>query len=302
MGRRDLQPGVIRGGVVLLLFITSCTIASYVPNQVILRFKPDTSQEIRDQIISQNHCSMKDKCMHTNLYLLHVPEPQTPEQMVSIFQSFEEVEYAELNHLVKALLIPNDPLYYLQWNFYDPNAGVNIEKAWDIQTGDPNVVIAVLDSGVAYENFGPYKIAPDLEQTKFVPGYDFINKDTHSNDDQGHGTHVTGTIAQSTNNNIGIVGVAFGCSIMPVKVIGNEGTGSVFDIVNGIYFATVNDANIINISLGTDSNSLSLKQAVQHSWSQNVTIICAAGNEFEDGNQPVYPAAYDKYCIAVGAT
>ena len=293
MGLRNLQPDLVKSGIILLCIITACAGASYVPNQVIVKFKPDTPQEIREQIISQYNCSMADKCMYADLHLLEVPESQTPEQMISILQNVEEVEYAELNHIIRALLVPDDPLYYLQWNLHNgPNGGVNMEKAWDIQTGDPNVVIAVLDSGVAYENFGIYRQAPDLAQTKFVAGYDFVNHDSHPNDDAGHGTHVTGTIAQSTNNNLGVAGVAFGCSVMPVKVIGSQGTGNVFGIVNGIYFAIAKDVNVINMSLGSDSNSTALEQAVKYAWSNDITIVCAAGNNFQDGNQPSYPAAY----------
>ncbi len=303
MGRRNLQPCVVKSGIILLCIITACAGASYVPNKVIVKFKPDTSQEIRDQIISKYNCSMVAKCMHADLHLLEIPDSQTPEQMIATLQSIDEIEYADFNYIFKILLEPNDPLYYLQWNLHDDaNGGVNMEKAWDIQKADPNVIVAVLDSGVAYENFGIYRQAPDLAQTIFVAGYDFVNHDSHPNDDVGHGTHVTGTIAQSTNNNLGVAGVAFGCSVMPVKVIGNQGTGNVFDIVNGIYFATAKDVNVINMSLGSDSNSAALEEAVKYTWSNDVTIVCAAGNNFEDGNQPSYPAAYDKYCIAVGAT
>ena len=302
-GRRNSKPTGVKGAAAVLLFLTAYAAASHIPNEVIVKFKSDTPQEIRDQIIAQFGCLTADECMYADLHLLQVPESQTPEQMISLFQSFEEVEYADFNHIFKLLLVPNDPLYFLQWNLYNNiNGGVNIEEAWDIQKGDPNVTIAVIDSGIAYEDFGIYRKAPDLAETRFVPGYDFVNNDSHPNDDEGHGTHVTGTIAQSTNNDLGVAGVAFDCSIMPVKVMGSDGTGSVFDIVDGIYYAVANDANVINMSLGADSNSTAMKQAVKYAYSQGVTIVCAAGNNFEDGNQPSYPAAYDKYCIAVGAT
>ena len=303
MGRRSIKPAIKIRGLIILFIVTTCASASYVPNQVIVKFKAETPQEIRDQIIYQYGCSMVDKCMYADLHLLQVSESQTPEQMISAMQNLDEVEYADFNHIFKLLLVPNDPFYFLQWNLYNSiNGGVNIEKAWDIETGDPNVIIAVIDTGAAYENFGIYRKAPDLAETRFVPGYDFVNNDSHPNDDDGHGTHVTGTIAQSTNNNLGVAGVAYNCSIMPVKVIGSDGTGNIFDIVNGIYYAVAHDVNVMNMSLGSDSNSPVLEQAVKYAYSQGVTIVCAAGNNFQDGNQPSYPAAYDKYCIAVGAT
>ncbi len=301
--RRALRPGVIDGGMIVFLIVSACSIASYVPNHVIVKFKADTPQERRDEIISQNNCSVINKCLLADLHLIEIPDSNTPEQMIANLQSLDEVDYADFNYIFTVFFEPNDPLYYLQWNFNnDANGGVSMEKAWDIEKGDPNITIAVIDSGIAYENYDIYRQAPDLAQTRFVQGYDFVNNDAHPNDDEGHGTHVTGTIAQSTNNGLGVAGIAFDCSIMPVKVIGNEGTGSVFDIANGIYYAVAHDANVINMSLGSDVNSITLEQAVQYAWSHNVTVVCAAGNSYQDGNQPSYPAAYDQYCIAVGAT
>ena len=135
-----------------------------------------------------------------------------------------------------------------------------------------------------------------------MPGYDFINNDEHANDDDGHGTHVTGTLAQSTNNALGTAGIAFNCSIMPVKVLSKRGVGSYADIADGIYFAVDNGADIINMSLGGAGDSITLRNAVAYAYNQGVTIVCAAGNEYLEGNAPAYPAAYDEYCIAVGAT
>ncbi|MHC4721573.1 MAG: S8 family serine peptidase, partial [Planctomycetota bacterium] len=134
------------------------------------------------------------------------------------------------------------------------------------------------------------------------PGYDFVRGNDHPNDDDGHGTHVTGTLAQSTNNNQDVAGIAFNCAIMPVKVLTRRGVGTYTDIADGIYFAADNGADIINMSLGGASDSTTLRNAVAYAYNQTVTIICAAGNEFEHGNLPSYPAAYDDYCIAVGAT
>jgi serine protease len=223
--------------------------------------------------------------------------------MVNIFQAEDAIDYAEMNFYARITLVPDDTFYSYQWNLNDGiSGGIETEAAWDIQRGDPNVIVAVLDTGIAYEDFDTFKQAPDLVGTSFVAGYDFVNDDFHPNDDQGHGTHVTGTIAQSTNNNMGAAGVAFNCSIMPVKVIGNLGTGSHFDIAAGIYFAANNGAKVINMSLGGQGNSITLRNAVAYAYSRGVTIVCAAGNEFLDGNPTSYPAAYNNYCIAVGAT
>ena len=164
--RRNLKPVSILKFWGLLFLFSACAAASYIPDQVIVKFKSDTQQEIRDQIISLYDCSLVEKCMYADVHLLQVPESQTPEQMISAFQDFNEVEYADFNHTFYMLLEPNDPLFFYQWNLHnDANGGVNMEKAWDIEKGDPNVVIAVLDSGAAYENYGIYRQAPDQGTT-----------------------------------------------------------------------------------------------------------------------------------------
>jgi serine protease len=233
---------------------------------------------------------------------IKVPQGKTAEQMVDIYSREPDVEYAEMNYYAYALFVPNDPLYSYQWHFNDPLAGINIEPVWDITAGDPNVIVAVLDTGVAYETYKNFEQAPDLADTNFVPGHDFVNNDPNANDDDGHGTHVTGTLAQSTDNSLGTAGAAFNCSIMPVKVLSKRGVGDYIDIADGIYFAANNGADIINMSLGGAGDSVTLRNAVAYAYNQGVTIICAAGNEYEQGNPPSYPAAYDDYCIAVGAT
>ena len=168
---------------------------------------------------------------------------------------------------VSVFFVPDDPYFRYQWNLYNKvTGGIGMEKAWAIETGDPNVIIAVLDSGVAFEDYDDYKQAPDLAQTRFVPGYDFVNDDEHPNDDNGHGTHVTGTIAQSTNNRLGVAGVAFGCSIMPVKIIDANGLGDHFTIAQGIYFAINHGARVINLSLGGRGSSVTLERALKSAY------------------------------------
>lgn len=227
--------------------------------------------------------------------------------MVEIYKRNPNVEYAEPNFIAYAFWAPNDSLYPYQWHFDNAEyGGINMESAWDIETGHPSVIVAVIDSGVAYEDYQPsrkekYYLAPDLAETFFEPGYDFVNDDAHPNDDDGHGTHVTGTIAQSTNNTIGVSGIAFNSSIMPIKVLDKRGSGTYADIADGIYFAANNGAQIINMSLGGANGSITLENAVAYVYENGVTIVCASGN---DGSATTvsYPAAYDAYCIAVGAT
>ncbi len=216
-------------------------------------------------------------------------------------ESRADIEYAEPNYIAHAFMVPNDPLYSFQWNF--PKIGM--PSAWDVATtAGSNVIVAVIDTGVAYENFTQapktYVLAPDLAGTTFVPGFDYINNDTHPNDDNGHGTHVTGTIAGTTNNSLGVAGIAFNAKIMPVKVLAANGSGSYAAIANGIRFAADNGAKVINMSLGGSAPSVTLESALQYAFNKGVTIVAASGND--SAGVVSYPAAYNNYVIAVGAT
>lgn len=271
-------------------------------DEIIVKFKEDVSNEQIGKINSKHGSSVLHTSRFAGFKKIKVPTGKTAEEIVEIYNQQPEVEYAELNYYAYAHYVPNDTYYSKQWNFQDIG-GINLEPAWEITTSDPNIIVAVLDTGVAYENYDIFELAPDLANTHFVAGYDFINDDSHANDANGHGTHITGTIAQSTNNNKGAAGIAFNCSIMPVKVLEDEtGQGSHADIADGIRHATDNGARIINMSLGSDSPSITLRDAVAYAYNHGVTCICSAGNEYQEGNRTQYPAAHNSYCIAVGAT
>jgi len=273
----------------------------YAPDEILVKFKSYVGEDAINTMNSECGTSVKST-LRLGSKVLNVPVGKTVNEMVSIYASLPEVEYAEPNYVVHAFMIPNDPLYSYQWHLdNDEYGGINMESVWDISTGT-GVVVAVLDTGVAYEDYDIYCQALDLAGTTFVQGYDYANGDAHPNDDQGHGTHVTGTIAQTTNNGVGVAGVAFNCSIMPVKVLDAEGSGTHSEIANGIYYAANNSADVISMSLGGSSTSQTLESAVAYAYNQGVTIVASAGNEYEEGNPTNYPAAYDDYVIAVGAT
>lgn len=276
----------------------------YDPDTIIVKFRPGLPPSEQQTLVRDKNCDLQCPHPHSPFTTVIIPGHSTPAETLAAFAADPAVEYAELNYICTALLVPNDPFYAFQWHYVaNPNWGhINIESAWDITTGDPNVIIAVLDSGIAYETFGPYVQAPDLAQTAFVPGYDFVNNDTHPNDDNNHGTHVAGTVAQSTDNALGVAGVAWTCSVMPVKVLNTFGTGTHAQIADGIYFAVDNGAAVINLSLGGPAGSVTLENALAYAYQNGVTVVCAAGNSFTEGNPVIYPAAYDSYCIAVGAT
>lgn len=166
---------------------------------------------------------------------------------------------------------------------------IGAEKIWVDSTGS-SVRIAVIDTGVELTH-------SDLS-ANLITGYDFVNNDTNPSDDNGHGTHVSGIIA-STQNSVGNIGAAYQAKIMPVKVLNNQGYGYLSDVAKGIYYAADNGARIINMSLGSPSDSLTLKNAVNYAASKGVIMVAAAGNE--GGSSCQYPAAYTSV-ICVGAT
>ncbi len=220
-----------------------------------------------------------------------------PEQQAAVLAALRAdpaVEAAEPEHRFQAYWAPNDLRYPEQWNF----RMIGTEKAWDVTKGK-GAVVAVIDTGVAFEtdSQGCYQ-AKDFRQTRFVTGYDFIHKNNHPNDDQGHGTHVAGTISESTDNREGCAGIAPEARIMPLKVLSKEGYGSTGDIADAIRYAADHGANVINMSLGSPFPSAILHSACQYAYKKGVTLVCAAGNSSAEGVG--YPAAF-KECIAVSA-
>ena len=218
------------------------------------------------------------------------------------------IAYAEPDHIAHTTANPNDPLFSpYQWNFFDQgqlsngvvsNYGVNGVTAWNTSTG-AGVVVAVVDTGIAYENYGAFAQAPDLGGATFVSPYNFVANTTHANDDNGHGTHVAGTIRQSTNNSVGVAGLAYNCTLMPVKVLNSAGSGSLTAIANGIRWAADHGAKVISMSLGGSSGSTTLSSAVTYAWGKGCVLCAATGNTGRSGVS--YPARYTE-CIAVGAT
>ena len=283
----------------------------YVPGEFIVKFKPSASEQTINSLNSSHGVSVIYTSSYTGFRLLSTPEGKTAEEMVEIYQENGNVEYAEANYLAYAMKAPNDELYMHQWHLDNSSyGGINAEAAWTISTG-AGTVVAVLDTGIAYEDYSDknsagsnsnYQKAPDLSGTFFVEGYDFVNNDGHPNDDSisGHGTHIAGTIAQSTHNGFGTAGVAFNAFLMPVKVLDSYGAGTYADIAEGIIWATENGAHVINLGFGGTEPSMALESALAYSYNRGVILIAAAGNDGSGGLS--YPAAYDDYVIAVGAT
>ncbi|MBD2491445.1 S8 family peptidase [Aulosira sp. FACHB-615] len=202
-----------------------------------------------------------------------------------------------------------------------PNSGgnnwgadlVNAPEAWNNGYTGKGVVVAVIDTGVDYNHedlknniwTNTKEIAGngiDDDGNGYVDdvrGWNFVNNNNNTLDQNGHGTHVSGTIA-GEKNSYGVTGIAYNAKIMPVKVLNESGSGSYNAIANGIYYAVNNGANVINLSLGGNFSNRTLQNAVEYANSKGVVVVMAAGND--GGSQPNYPARYaNNTGIAVGA-
>jgi serine protease len=227
-----------------------------------------------------------------------------------------DVGIATPNYLRKPQFLPNDPLYPFQWHYPQ----LNLPQAWDLTTG-ADVIVAVVDTGVVLSH-------PDL-QGQLVGGYDFISSPANALDGDGidpdptdvgdksnpdgsssfHGTHVAGTVVAATNNSVGVAGVAFGAKVMPLRAVGRFG-GSLYDIEQAVRYAAglPNDsgkvpprrADVINLSLGSTSSSLSEQSTFDQARAAGVVIVAAAGNS--RSSRPFYPAAYPGVLAVSAAT
>lgn len=191
--------------------------------------------------------------------------------------------------------VPDDPLFARQWHM----EMIHTPEAWTITHGK-GAIVAIIDTGVAWKDHpGVAKQVPDLAGTHFMPGKSFVQGGLPDGlDDHLHGTHVAGTVAQTTHNALGVAGVAFESTILPLKVLGGDGRGSVPGIANAIRYAADQGAHVINMSLGGPLPSSILAKAVTYAHEKGVTVVCAAGNERR--SKVGYPAAHDG-SVAVAA-
>lgn len=257
----------------------------YVQNQILVKFKDNVTEEDMVQIHRKYGVKSFRKSYGDHYHIVTIRDGEV-EKMVNLYSKIPQVKFAEPNYILRAYLAPNDEFFKFQWHL----SQINCEKAWDISTGQ-GVVVAIIDTGVnpnGFDSFGG----------RIIQGRDFVNGDGDSSDDNGHGTHVAGTVAQATNNGTGVAGVAFDSTILAVKVLGRFGFGNTDAVIDGIRWAAdAGGANIINLSLGGPEGSNILEDTINEIHDKGIVIVAAAGNE----SGPVgFPAAYEKV-IAVGS-
>jgi serine protease len=207
----------------------------------------------------------------------------------------------------------------LQWNFLPwegtPTAelpvspgGIDAVGAWRnlAAAGHPGargVTVAVLDTGIAYRDYGSrFRRSPDFAAGQFVPGHDFVDGDRLPLDENGHGTHVAGTIAEKTNNGIGLVGLAYRAKLMPVRVLDRHGSGEADDIAHGIHFAIAHGADVINMSFnfGCGNKVPGIDEELRRAYRAGVVVVTSVGNLGSEAC--VSPPATGPHVIGVGGT
>lgn len=285
--------------VLASLMVTSSVYAQDAyPGKVVIDEVDDISAEDQTQLFDELSerfpgLTLKPSTLEkeTKIEIASVADDQV-EDVIKFLKSNDKIQHVQPLFKVQAYGLlnystPNDPMYSRQWSMKT----VGVESAWGYTQGE-GATVAVVDTGVDCT-------LEDLKGTSCGGGWNIVDDDDKPVDRQSHGSHVAGTIAQTTNNGIGVAGVASRVKIMPVKVLSDEGWGSDVDVADGIRWAADHGANVINLSLGGPQKSQVQVDAVNHALSKGVFIAAANGN---DPRQPIgYPAAIPGV-FAVSAT
>ncbi len=295
--------------------------APYREGEILVRFRKGVPPSRVREIHARHRATVKQSHPRLGFETVAIPEGPTVEEMIRRYLGEPEVEVAEPNYLVWALVLPNDPSFALQWaldntgqTYGTPGADIDALVAWTITKGDPSIVVAVVDSGVGISHpdlAGRIWVNPgelpdneiDDDGNGYVDdayGWDFVGRMNWPDDFNGHGTHVASIIAAVQGNGIGISGIAPGVRVMPVQVLDALGQGDYATAADGIAYAADNGARIANMSFGGLGDSAIFHDALRYAYGRGVTLVAAAGNEY--GPPVLYPAAYDDVTLAVAAS
>lgn len=322
-------PGVSLAGTGLIPFESEYArrAPAYVPGELLVKFRNGVTHAQAAAAVGRKGAAAKRVLTPDGLVQVELPPGISMDAAIDSLNALPDVEYATPNGYAHAFSVPNDSVigkFDLAWNLRN----VGAFAAWDVVTGDPKIVLAIIDTGIAYEdhpipdyelaNVQPgvtrYRQSPELPGP-FLPGYDFVSNDDHPNDDSGHGTMVATIAAGQANNIAGSAGIAFGVTLLPIKVLEYSHGGRMSVIIQGIRYAADQGADIANLSLGFESprqlleDGLTkkeirdffrpLRDAVRYAQRRGVILVAAAGNFSYP--QLSLPAGYPGV-IAVGAT
>jgi thermitase len=278
-------------------------VSGYAGDRILVKFKPSfASASIRPTLRASGSAPIAS-VPGIGVVKARVPAGTSVAVFVAALRRNPDVAFAEPDYKTTIQVTPNDEYFWRQWSLANngenngpagspqPKAQADIKAttAWGTTKGLSSVVIGILDTGVDLNH-------PDIRNKIVSPGWDFVNNDNSADDDNWHGTHVAGIAAAQTDNSEGIAGVAWNCKVLPVKIVASNGEGTYSMMIDGIVYAADQGVEVINLSVGGDQPSDSLRAALKYAFDKNVVIVAAAGN---DSPTVIYPAAYDDYCLAV---
>jgi subtilisin family serine protease len=279
----------------------------FAEDRVLVKFRPGLAARSVRPLLEAYGSATIASVPGVALRVVAVPKGVTATEFLSALNRNPDVAVARPDPITRIAVRPNDKYFGDQYALSNSGqvlddlpespqgkagADINATGGWDQTKGDSGVIIAVLDTGVELTH-------PDIKNKIVSPGKDFVNGDNDASDDLWHGTHVAGIAAAETNNELGIAGVAWDCAVLPGKIIDASGEGDYGALILAIYWAVDQGAKVINLSLGGEERDDDLLAALKDAYERNVVIVAAAGNE---GGPVLYPAAYDRYCLAVAAT
>ncbi len=293
----------------------------YINDEIFVKFKTENNDNtifsVNSEISSilSGATVIKGFGLIEGLWLIKIPEGMVLEDAIARCLQDPDVLYAEPNYLCEKNDTPNDPYYSYQWGL----TNINASAAWDQITGSNNVLIAVIDTGVDINHVdlsGNIWVNPgeipnngiDDDGNGYIDdihGWNFVNENNNVTDDNGHGTHVTGTIAAVGNNGLGVTGLMWTVRIMPLKILDKNGSGAMDDAISAISYANQMGVDIINNSWGGNKYSQALKDAIDAS---SALVVCSAGNNPSSGGNnddinPNYPSSFNSSnLISVTAT
>ncbi len=257
-------------------------------------------------------------------YILALDSSKSVEELIEDYRKTGLFKYVEPNYVGSGhgfQNTPNDTYFNRQWSHYNDgtfsesnatsDADIDTDLAWDITQGDPNLIVAILDSGAKLDhpefsgriwvNTNENEDGSDTDSNNFVDdinGWDFVNNDNDPTDDHGHGTNVGGIALASGNNNLGYAGVNWNSKIMICKILDDENSGYYSWWADAVYYAVDNGASVINMSVGGNGSSTLLEDAVNYAYNNNVAVVVSTGNQ----NSVIqYPAKYAN-AFAIGST
>jgi len=300
--------------------------AESVPDELLVRYRPGVEGKERAETRAAVGATLERTMPEPALELVELAGSTPMEAAMNELEADPDVLYAEPNYLRSASAVPDDELFGTLWALENggqlvagragpSDADIDASEAWDVVTGESGVTVAVVDSGVAYDhpdlaanvwaNARESSGSPGVDddgngRVDDVRGWDFVDRDNDPSDANGHGTHVAGTIGARGNDGRGVSGVSWRVSLLPVRVLRPDGSGSVSDAIAGYWYAVRAGARVINVSLG--GSGLSRAEADAIAGARDTLFVVAAGNDGTDNDAvPKYPCnhpAANIVCVA----